>query len=114
MLNSSGSSFCVEAFHIALGAGLKRGFNINGGHITIPHNLTGGGAELALGSDKGSENNDTRIKEKPRDFGDTANVFLAVLVGKAEVAIQTTADIVAIENLRHVALFGEFALQRIG
>jgi hypothetical protein len=56
---------------------------------------------LALGAegrDEGDEHDQAGIGHQLGDFGDAADVFHAIGIGEAEIAVEAVADIVAVED----------------
>jgi len=54
---------------------------------------------LAERGDEGGQYDQPGVGHEFGDFGDAADVFGAVLIAKAEVAVQAVADVVAVEQI---------------
>jgi hypothetical protein len=54
------------------------------------------------------------LKEKPGHFANAADVFGAVFGAEAEVAIQSVAHLIAVQQYSLLTLFPKFFLQRFG
>ena len=54
------------------------------------------------------------IREKFGDLGDAANIFVSVRFRKAEVYVQTMAEVVAVEYKRKMFLFEKAAFKGVG
>ena len=64
-------------------------------------------ADLLGGTDKTIDADDAAVHKQLRNFGDTSNVFVAVIFRKPKVVVDAGTDIVAIKHLGEVATFVE-------
>ena len=66
------------------------------------------------GGDEGCHDDQAGVRHQPGHLGDASDVFHPVGVGKAEITVETEADIVTVENIGVIALTMQFELQCIG
>ena len=52
---------------------------------------------LPIGANKARQGYRAAVREQQRDFGDASDVLVAVGLAEAEVAVESEADVVAIE-----------------
>ncbi|MNR38064.1 hypothetical protein D3C85_1561360 [compost metagenome] len=67
------------------------------------NDLAGLEAILAVGRNKGGDDDQAGLVHQSRDFGHPADIFAAILRGEAQVTVKTVAHVVAIEDETGVA-----------
>ena len=71
-------------------------------------------ALAAIGADETHQHDQACIHHQTRYFGDAADVFHAILLGEAKVAVEAVAHVVAIEHVRVEALRVQAFFHQIG
>ena len=79
-----------------------------------PTSRPGGSAKFPPGGNEGDDGDRPRVEKQSGNFGDSTNVFPAVLIAKPEIGIEPAADVVSVEDHGVTAFGVEPAFQRIG
>jgi hypothetical protein len=104
----------VETFDVALFAGFVGGFYVGFEEVLFADDAACEVAEFAARGDGGDEDDDAVLDENLSEFGDSADIFQAILVGEAEVRIEAGAQVVAVEDDCETALLMEDTLCGVG
>ena len=89
--------FAIEALDVALLAGLEGAFDVDFEEVFRADDLAGELAERFLGRDEGVEADEAGLEEELGDFGDAADVFLAVGVGETEAPVEAVAEVPVVQ-----------------
>jgi len=111
--NFAFGGFGVEAFDIALFAGLVAGLDEDFEEVGSD-DVAGDLAEFGARGDGGDEGDDALMGESFCRLGDAADVFRAVIIGESEVRVESGAEVVAIEDDGEAALLVELAFDGVG
>jgi len=103
----------IEALGVAAGAGLVAGLHIDEMQI-LPENPACALAEALARRDDGDEHDESLGRKEPRDLGDPPDVFLAVRIAEAEIAVQARAQAVPVEHNGQMAPAVQQSLHPIG
>lgn len=107
VLDLTGAGLLVEALGVTLLSDLEGHVNVDldkgdGLIVALARlgvQLAGDVAVCPVGRDEGGDGDGGRVGEELGDFGDAADVLVAVLLGEAEVLVEAEADVVAVETV---------------
>lgn len=114
LLDLAGARLFVQPFDVALLADLQGCLAVDlqeaSGHDEFANPLT----VSAERGDEGGHDDHTRLDEQLGYLADAADVLSAILIRETEVAAETVADVVAVENEGPAAPLVEPLLHRVG
>jgi hypothetical protein len=93
------SELRVEPLRISPRAFVERRIDEDFDELAVLHTLA---RHLSLGAEwrnEGNEHDQARVGHQPRHLGHAADVFDAVLVGKAQIPIEPMADVVTVKQI---------------
>lgn len=113
LFHLSRRDFGVEPLRVPGGTSLEGGLHINFEKISVADHFAGEASQRVIRRDEGGDHNDPALGEELRHFGNTADVLKAVFIGKAEVAVQSAADVIPVKYFDETSFFVEAALEEI-
>ena len=96
MRDLAGAGLLVEALGVSLLTHRQRRIHEDFQELALLEQAAGQRAILPERRDEGGADDQARVHEQLGHFGDTADVFHAVGLGEAEIAIQAVAYVVAV------------------
>jgi hypothetical protein len=106
--------FGIKSLGISLCAGLVGGTYIDFEKVVISENGASQRTQLVVRGDKRRDRHDPGLGKQLGDLGNSPDILETVLVGEAEILIQTRSDIVPIEDFHEIPLLVEATLEEIG
>ena len=94
----SGPGLLIQTFHISSLTDSKGTVNVNFPEILLSDNLASLLPHSNLGTDKGGQDDLSGMYHQFGYFGDPTDIFLTVLFGKGQIAIDPRPDIVSIQD----------------
>lgn len=102
--------FLVQAFDIPAFAYRHRSVDINFNKIGRTDNLPCQCPHLALRADERIDTENSRVQEQTSYLGNPAYILHAVFLREAEILVDSTADIIAVQDFWKKALFKQTTL----
>ncbi len=100
ILDLAGKRALVEALGVARDAFIERGIDENLDELALRQQLAHHAPLGAERRDERAQHDEAGVGHQLGDFADAADVLDAVALGEAQVAVETVADIVAVEQQR--------------
>ena len=114
VLDLAGASFFVEALRVAFFAGIQWRIYEHLNELAGREQLAHHAAFAGEGGNKGAHDDQARVGEEFAHLAHPADVFYPVVVGKAQIAAQAVAHVVAVQQEGVVTAFVQGNVQGVG
>ena len=101
----------IQSFHITFLTFLQRSTNENLQEIILTNNVCSHFANIIIRADKCSNRNDTTIQKQLRHFRYATDIFHPVRFGESQVIINSTTDIIPIQDTAKQSTLMKFTFQ---
>lgn len=114
VLDLASAGFLVEALGVALFTGIHWRIHKHFNELASREQLAHHAAFAGKGRDEGAHDDQARVGEEFAHFTYPADVFYPVVVGKAQIAAQAVAHVVAVQQEGVVTAFVQGDVQGVG